>query len=297
MVLPLVTYLITRRTWQRFFRFPPGDPVVKQIFEYSLAYAASLTGVQVHAWILMSNHFHIVATDVRGVSPQFFQLLDQTIVNLLKRHFPDIEGSVWNTSQPSAVDLSNELSASEVTLIEKLVYTMGNAKTSGLVAKWTQWEGSMSKPEDMGQRVLRVSRPECASTRTKLPAKVETQVHVPAGLKHWKRQELMEMLRGELKRIPRPVNPIGMKRIREQSIWDRPKTKAKKSTTNPRFAGDVDRRKAMVALLRAFRADYLCALQKHCAGEACVFPEGTWKMRVLFGVKVVGSDPPATRAA
>ena len=77
MVLAAVTYLVTRRTSQRFFRFPPGDPVVKQIFEYAVAYAAGETGVRVHAWILMSNHFHIVATDVRGEAPLFYQLLDR----------------------------------------------------------------------------------------------------------------------------------------------------------------------------------------------------------------------------
>ena len=245
----------------------------------------------------MSNHFHLVATDVEGKAPIFFQLLDQTIANLLKRHFPDLEGELWNTSQTSAVDLSNELQPCDVTVIEKLVYTMGNAKTSGLVSKWTQWEGSMTKPEDMGQRVLRVERPTCASLRTTLPAVVEMQVHVPPSLAHWTRNELMEMLRGELRAIPRPTNPIGMKRIREQGIWERPKTKAKRSTINPHVAGDTERRMAMIALLKAFRAEYQCALEKYCDGEECVFPEGTWKMRLLFGVKVVGcSDPPAQAA-
>ena len=202
---------------------------MKQIFEYALAYAASLTGVQVHAWILMSNHFHIVATDVSGEGPLFYQLLDQTISNLLKRHFPDLEGELWNKSQTSAVDLSNELQPCDVTVIEKLVYTMGNAKTSGLVSRWTQWEGSMTKPEDIGRRVVRVQRPACASSRSTLPASVELHVTVPPSLEHWTRQELIEMLRGELKSIPRPSKPVGMKRIREQGIWDRPKTKAKKS--------------------------------------------------------------------
>jgi len=46
------------------------------------------------AWILMSNHFHLVVTDVEGKAPFFFQFLDQTIANLLKRHLgaPEDEG-------------------------------------------------------------------------------------------------------------------------------------------------------------------------------------------------------------
>ena len=87
----------------------------------------------------------------------------------------------------------------------------------------------MTKPEDIGRRVVRVQRPACASSRSTLPASVELHVTVPPSLEHWTRQELIEMLRGELKSIPRPSKPVGMKRIREQGIWDRPKTKAKKS--------------------------------------------------------------------
>ncbi len=296
MVLPLVTYLITRRTSQRFFRFPPADPVVRQIFEYALAYAASSTGFQVHGWILMSNHFHLVATDVKGNAPLFFQLLDQTIANLLKRHFPDLEGEIWNKSQASAVDLSNAEMPCDVTVIEKLVYTLGNAKTSGLVSKWTQWEGSMSKPEDMGRRVVRVTRPSCASARTVLPAEVQTKVELPPSLRDWRRQELMTMLHSELRAIPRPKRPVGMKVIRQQSIWDRPSTKAKRSALNPRVAGRARRRKAMFALLKSFREAYKCALEQYCRGETCVFPEGTWKMRVLFGAQVLGFAPSATAA-
>ena len=297
MVLPLVTYLITRRTWQRFFRFPPGDPVVKQIFEYSLAYAASLTGVQVHAWILMSNHFHIVMTDVQGKAPLFHQYLDQTIANLLKRHFPEIDEGVWNSSQISVVDLSNDIKPCDLTVLEKLVYTMGNAKISGLVAKWTQWEGSMSKPEDMGERVVQVKRPACASKRTTLPARMELRVEMPPSLEGWDREEVVATLHRELRAIPRPERPVGMRRIRQQSIWDRPGTKAKRTGINPRVAGRGDRRKTMLSLLKSFGEAYASALEKYCAGKPCVFPEGTWKMRVLFGVKVEGrADPPAEAA-
>ena len=297
MVLEGVTYLVTRRTSQRFFRFPPCDDVVKQIFLFALAYAAFRTGVRVHGWILMSNHFHIVMTDVQGKAPLFHQYLDQTIANLLKRHFPEIDEGVWNSSQISVVDLSNDIKPCDVTVMEKLVYTMGNAKISGLVAKWTQWEGSMSKPEDMGERVVQVKRPACASKRTKLPARMELRVEMPPSLEGWDRAEVVATLHRELQAIPRPERPVGMRRIRQQSIWDRPGTKAKRTGINPRVAGRGDRRKTMLSLLKSFGEAYASALEKYCAGKPCVFPEGTWKMRVLFGVKVEGrADPPAEAA-
>ena len=89
-----------------------------------------------------------------------------------------------------------------------------------------------------------------------------------------------------------------MKRIKEQSIWDRPATQPKKrGMRNPSIAGDTERRIAMIALLRAFRAAYKCALEKYREGEDCVFPEGTWKMYRVYGAKVEGQNDPPARAA
>ena len=53
----------------------------------------------------------------------------------------------------------------------------------------------------------------------------------------------------------------------------------------------------MLALLRAFAEAYERAMERYRAGEACVFPRGTWKMVRLFNVPVEGgADPPAVAA-
>jgi len=288
--------MVVRRTSQRLYRFPPWDGVVRQIFLYCLGYASRETGVEVHGWILLSNHYHVVLTDVRGEAPAFFQKLNQNMAMLIKRHF-GLSEELWNTSQTSVTDVSNEECPSEEEVLKRLVYTLGNATLSGLVRRWSQWEGAQSRPEDMGQRLVRVRRPECASERSRLPEQVELRVTVPPALAHWDRGELVALLHEELRRLPEPERPLGMKRIRRQSIWDRPTAPPKKRSRGARIAGDKERRLAMLALLRAFAEAYERAMERYRAGEACVFPRGTWKMVRLFNVPVEGgADPPAVAA-
>ena len=288
--------MVVRRTSQRLFRFPPGDRVVEQIFLYCLGYAAGETGVLVHGWILLSNHYHVVVTDVRGEAPEFFQKLNQNMATLIKRHF-GLPEEIWNTSQTSSTDVSNEACPSEHEVLKRLVYTLGNATTSGLVRRWSQWEGAQSRPEDMGKRVVRVRRPECASERSTLPDKVELHVTVPPVLAHWERSELIALLHERLRSLPEPERPLGMKRVHEQGLWDRPTAPPTKRRRGERVAGDKERRLAMLALLRAFQEDYERAMERYRAGEPCVFPRGTWKMVRLFNVPVEGgADPPAVAA-
>jgi len=68
--LPNTTYLVTRRCLGRRFLLRP-DPVLNQVFAYCIARAAEKHGVEVHALGVMSNHHHLVMTDVRGVLPDF----------------------------------------------------------------------------------------------------------------------------------------------------------------------------------------------------------------------------------
>lgn len=35
-----------------------------------------MTGVRVHGWVAMSNHIHVIATDLYGERPRFMELLD-----------------------------------------------------------------------------------------------------------------------------------------------------------------------------------------------------------------------------
>ncbi len=277
-----VTYLIGRRTSQQFFRFPPMDAMVMQIFMFCVGYAASLTGVQVHAFILMSDHYHITITDVHGLVPKFFNLLNANMALLIKRHF-DLPEEIWNKSQTSMVDLSSDEVPAEMTVVQKIAYTIGNATSSGLLKHWYQWPGAQSKPEDIGTREYHIKRPACASARTELPSSVTWKLDVPPSLAHWSHEQRVQAIGDALQELSAKARsefprPMGLKEIAKQGIEDRPYRRAKRERKlNPRFAGDAERRKIMVAILQAFDDDYDGAREGYCAGNhSVVFPRGTW---------------------
>ena len=68
-------YLLTRRcSERRFFLRPSAD--VNALFAYALARAVSMTRVKVHAWVVMSNHIHLVVTDRYAERPRMTGLLN-----------------------------------------------------------------------------------------------------------------------------------------------------------------------------------------------------------------------------
>lgn len=67
-VLAGTTYLVTRRCIGRRFLLRP-DRALNELFVYCLGLAAQEHGVRLHALCVMSNHYHLVLTHVRGCSP------------------------------------------------------------------------------------------------------------------------------------------------------------------------------------------------------------------------------------
>jgi putative transposase len=69
-VLPGTTYLVTRRTSERRFFVPPCAHT-NATFLYVLAIAARLHRIEIHAFCVLSNHFHLLLTDPAGRLPAF----------------------------------------------------------------------------------------------------------------------------------------------------------------------------------------------------------------------------------
>ena len=69
-VLPGSTYLITRRCLGRQFLLRPSRDV-NQVFLFCLAHSARMCGIEVHAFCVLSNHYHLVVTDPLARLPEF----------------------------------------------------------------------------------------------------------------------------------------------------------------------------------------------------------------------------------
>ena len=61
-ILPASTYLMTRSCAHQEFRLRPSEEV-NRILLYCIVEAAARTGVVLHAFCVMSNHWHCVFTD------------------------------------------------------------------------------------------------------------------------------------------------------------------------------------------------------------------------------------------
>ncbi|HEY7725075.1 MAG TPA: hypothetical protein VH880_07070, partial [Anaeromyxobacteraceae bacterium] len=81
-VLPGTTYLVTRRCAQRQFLLKPSKTTT-DVFLYLLAVAARRFGIEVHAFCVLSNHFHLVVTDPHARLPAFHQFLDALVARAL----------------------------------------------------------------------------------------------------------------------------------------------------------------------------------------------------------------------
>lgn len=55
---------------------PGPSPELNEVVRFALARAQNMTGVRVHGWVAMSNHIHLVVTDVYGERPRFMELFD-----------------------------------------------------------------------------------------------------------------------------------------------------------------------------------------------------------------------------
>ena len=175
-VLPGTTYLLTRRCTQRRFLLRPSK-YTNEVFEYCLAYAAQRFGVQVHGYCVLSNHWHLVLTDVHGNLPQFAGWVHKYVAKALNQSLRRWE-NFWSNAGYSAVRL---VEADDI--LSKLVYTLSNPVTAGLVHRSRYWPGLMSRAGDYRKEKRCVRRPP-SYFRTKGPLPEEVSLELMVNMLH-----------------------------------------------------------------------------------------------------------------
>ena len=283
-VLPGVTKLVTRRCSERRFFLRP-DPQVRMIFEYLLAHFAEVHGIQVHAYVVMSNHYHLVVTDTLGKLPDFQRDLN----SLLARSINAFRGrweSFWDRRSYSAVSLLEEQD-----VLAKLVYTLANPVEARLVEEARDWEGATSAGMAFG-RGRPIRRPEGFFAEEGLPEVVELELTRPPCFEGMSNRELFVRIEEELARVEVENRgrgrAMGMRRVMSQDWNARPKGSEERRQLRPTIAGR-NKWARIEALQRskAWLVAYYEALRRFVAGEReVVFPRGTWRMGVRFGCRV-----------
>jgi len=281
--------LLTRRTSQRQFLLRPA-PLVNQIFEYCLAHAANKYSIQVHAWCVMSNHYHMVVTDPQGTVPAFMSWLNEFLAKSLNA----LHGRWENFFSPGSYSMVRLESPEDI--LDKMVYTLVNPVRAGLVARSRHWPGSSSRLKGL-QKPLAVARPtHFFRSKGPMPPQVEMSLARPPGFEGETDEEFEQRL---LQRIEAREQEIREEAQREHRTFlgsraalrirptDAPKTREPRRNCNPRVASrDRELRKAALAGLREFRSEYRRCWGRWRDGDrSVVFPYGTYQMRLYASVE------------
>jgi REP element-mobilizing transposase RayT len=297
-ILPGTTYLVTRRCAQREFLLRPSA-ALGAIFLYVLALAARRYGVQVHAFCVLSNHFHLVVTDHDARLPAFAQYLGALVARAANVLLGRSE-SFWSPGSFSAVTL-----AAREDVVAKIVYVLANPVAAGLVPRGREWPGLWTAPERLGTSTLAALRPGGFFRKMgPLPETVELELTAPPAVGPIDAFQadvaaaLDALERGVHRERGAPSEEpgvgggfLGVARVLAQSPRDRARTWEPRGTLNPRVAArDKWKRIEVLTRLVDFLRAYRTAWRARRAGDpTVVFPAGTYLLRVAHGVRCAAS--------
>jgi REP element-mobilizing transposase RayT len=277
-VLPNTTYLVTRRCLGRRFLLRPDD-ALNNLLIYCLGLAANKHSIEVHAVGAMSNHYHLVLTDVQGVLPDFMAWLNRQLAMCIKR-LRRWDEVVWEPNVAySAVELGGPTE-----VLDKVAYVLLNPVSAGLVRSPERWPGALSTIGTLRSGPMEAERP-AVWFKDNVPKEVTLSLSLPPcftdrvgyldALEALVTSRLAEV-RSELRREGRGY--LGRTRVRKTVVSDQPATQKPRFGRNPSFSA-LSRSAWLAAVhrLRAFRLAYRVAYERWRRGDRQVeFPAGTW---------------------
>ncbi len=243
----------------------------------------------------MSNHHHVVLTDVRGELPNFLRELHRSTAKALNVCQGQVE-NLWAVQQTNAVEL---VTAEDI--VDKIAYVVANPVRARLVARPEDWPGVLL----WGDSVQEATRPNhyfrAAGSTASAPLRIPLRVTLPMlrdgsgwPRDEWERRlaaaiaDRLAKVRSENSADGSPF--MGAEAVQARSPLSRARTSGHKPRNRqvPRIAAkDPAMRRAAILSHRAFHRDYSAALARWRAGDRQVeFPSGTWWMRVHHGARV-----------
>ncbi len=135
-VRPGAVWLITKKTNDDLFHLRP-DGAVNEVLLYTLLLKLKRYELHLHGYVFMSNHFHLVVTDVRGQLPAFMREFLSESGKALKVALGTTR-RIWCADRYGATELLDR------DAIERaLVYLRVNPTNAGLTLP-TEWPGLTS---------------------------------------------------------------------------------------------------------------------------------------------------------
>ena len=238
----------------------------------------------------MSNHHHLVVTDVRGVLPDFlreFHRLTAKAVNALQGQWENL----WAAEQCNVVRL-----VTDEDIEDKIAYVVANPVAAGLVKQPEQWPGVLA----WGERTQRVARPEsyfreagmCPEALTLYFERPRSITERPVGLREWKERVAgfiaLKIAEAHRKVYAAGRDFLGRAGVLTVSFIHRARTYESRFGVTPTFAAKARSVREELGRVEAyFRKRYREALEQWREGvRVALFPIGTWWMAVGHGAAV-----------
>jgi REP-associated tyrosine transposase len=149
-VFPGATLVVARRcSEQRFFMIPRRR--VNLVLAFLLGHYAAKHGIELHGFVFMSNHFHLVLTDTRGRLPLFMGEFDSMVTRVLN-HELGRRGTFWEAGSYTSLPLKTQED-----VLQQLCYLAANPVEACQVRRPERWRGLISLPSQVG--TTRICRP------------------------------------------------------------------------------------------------------------------------------------------
>jgi putative transposase len=300
---------VTVQAVNRSFRFVPTRKTCALIWYcYAVALQNFGSRIAMHDFLVMSNHYHLVLSDLGGCLPDFIAELN----SVMSRTLNAMRGISGANIEEGYCLVAVE---GDEKLIEHCVYTLANPCASDLVARSRQWKGVSSLGLEYGETV-QVPRPELGlwagkqqhvtksnakrskraarASRSKLPKVAEFQLVRPPVMLELSDAQLRAFIREKLDereldlmrtRKRKGIGVLGWNRVVEQHFLAIPSRSREMFGTVPSFSASSTWKRVEAAQRRkSFIDAYRAALETFIGGARDVlFPAGTWLMRRRYG--------------
>jgi putative transposase len=292
-VFPESIVMVTRRCSERRFFLRPDRKLVRLI-EYLLAVGSELHCIELIHVCVMSNHWHAVLHDPKGVLPRFLQWFHAMVAKSVnaKRGRTD---HFWDNRQTNVCALPDGDS-----VIDKSAYVLANPVAARIVRRGSDWSGFRTTPFVAAMKPRRVQRPRGFFSRDgAMPRSALLRFYVPPSHAHLSSREFGNLVRERTERLESRHREVARERsegfsgLRCLPPWNSAPTSL---SPRPIFAPLVaGRRRGVVGAylqrLAAFRSSYRVARTALLSGTSSVcFPVGTWLIPRLVGP--VRAPPP-----
>ncbi|MEW5741653.1 MAG: hypothetical protein AB1938_22230 [Myxococcota bacterium] len=287
------TWFITCRTFQARKLMTPSSPLIRDVCGGVLAKAASMSGVRLHAYVFLSNHFHLI---IHARGPRIATFMKYLLGNLSKKLGPLCKPSWWSRFWERRYTATPILD--EAALEDRLCYVLAHGVKEGLVARTREWEGLHCAEQLMDEKPREfrwfnwtrrwrtrhttdhATKPRAARYDEGVGETVRLELE---PLPHWAaepppgRQQRMRELVAEVERLHAQRGPpLGVDAVRRQTTE---RSRRRKRSPQPLCHGSSpEARSHFKALYRAFRDAFLAAAKKWLSGDlGAEFPSGSFK--------------------